>query len=78
MAASRAAETTTERGEVMRRGVYQSLVWRWGQQIDAGTLGTKRPGPPPTGKDKSKIRVREPKRSWSGPRTGTAPWRSWW
>ena len=42
-----------------REGVYQSLVWRWGQQIDAGTLGTKRPGPKATGTDKAKIRVRE-------------------
>ena len=60
VAAYRAADTPTGRGEVMRReGVYQSLVWRWGQQIDAGTLGTKRPGPKATGKDKAKIRVRE-------------------
>jgi transposase-like protein len=31
------------RGEVLRReGIYQSAVFRWGQQIDAGTLGGPR------------------------------------
>lgn len=60
VAAYRAAGTPTERGEVMRReGVYQSLVWRWGQQIDDGTLGTRGSGPKATGKDKAKVRVRE-------------------
>lgn len=47
-------------GQVLRReGIYQSLVWKWGQQIDDGTLGTRRRGPAPTGKDLAKIRVRE-------------------
>ena len=33
-------------GEVPRReGIYQSLVWNWGNQIDDGTLGQPRPGP---------------------------------
>ena len=60
VAAYRAATTRTERGEVMRReGVYQSLVWRWGKQIDDGTLGKRTPGPPATGKDQAKVRVRE-------------------
>ena len=54
------AASRTERGEVLRRnGVYQQAVWRWGRQIDAGTLGTTRPGPPATGKDPAKVRVRE-------------------
>ena len=47
-------------GEVLRReGIYQSLVWNWGNQIDDGTLGRRRPGPAPTGKDPAKVRVRE-------------------
>ena len=47
-------------GEVLRReGIYQSLVWNWGNQIDDGTLGQRRPGPAPTGKDPAKVRVRE-------------------
>lgn len=50
VAAYRAASSPTERGEVMRReGVYQSLMFKWGQQIDDGTIGTKRRGPAPTG-----------------------------
>jgi len=47
-------------GEVLRReGIYHSLVWNWGKQIDDGTLGQKRRGPAPTGKDQAKVRVRE-------------------
>lgn len=47
-------------GEVLRRErIYQSHVMKWGQQIDAATLGTFRRGPAPTGKDQAKIRVRE-------------------
>ena len=47
-------------GAVLRRErVYQSLVFKWGRQIDDGTLGTRRRGPAPTGKDPAKIRVRE-------------------
>ena len=47
-------------GVVLRReGIYQSLVFKWGQQIDDGTLGTLRRGPTPTGKDPVKTRVRE-------------------
>jgi len=47
-------------GEVLRReGIYQSLVWNWGRQIDDGTLGQRRRGPAPTGKDPAKVRVRE-------------------
>lgn len=55
-----AIEAGTGGGEVLRReGIYQSLVWNWGKQIDAGTLGQRRPGPVPTGKDPAKVRVRE-------------------
>jgi transposase len=47
-------------GVVLRReGIYQSLVFKWGRQIDDGTLGTRRRGPVPSGKDPAKIRVRE-------------------
>ena len=47
-------------GVVLRReGIYQSLVFKWGLQIDDGTLGTRRRGPAPTGKDPAKTRVRE-------------------
>ena len=42
-----------------REGVYQLWMGGWGQLSDAGTVGTKRPGPKATGKDKAKIRVRE-------------------
>ena len=60
VATYRCVGTPTERGEVMRReGVYQSLVWRWSQQIDAGTLSTKRPGPNATSKDQAKTRLRQ-------------------
>jgi len=56
----RAAVEAGRGGEVLRReGIYQSLVWNWGRQIDDGTLGTRRRGPAPTGKDPAKIRVRE-------------------
>jgi len=55
----RAASNSTERGGVLRREqIYQSHVSKWGRQIDDGTLGTKRPGPPATGKDPAKVRVR--------------------
>lgn len=47
-------------GEVLRReGIFQSLVWNWGNQIDDGTLGTRKRGPVATGKDLAKVRVRE-------------------
>lgn len=56
----RAAVVEGRGGEVLRReGIYQSLVWNWGRQIDDGTLGTRRPGPPATGRDPAKVRVRE-------------------
>ena len=48
------------KGEVLRReGIFQSNVWNWGNQIDDGTLGTRRRGPAPTGKDPVLVRVRE-------------------
>jgi transposase-like protein len=54
------AAPVSQKGEVLRReGVFQSNVWNWGNQIDDGTLGTKRRGPAPTGKDPAKVRVRE-------------------
>jgi len=47
-------------GAVLRReGIYQSLVWHWGKQVDDDTLGKRRPGPAVTGKDPAKVRVRE-------------------
>jgi transposase len=47
-------------GLVLRReGIYQSLVFKWGLQIDDGTLGSRRRGPAPTGRDLSKTRIRE-------------------
>jgi transposase len=54
------AAAASQKGEVLRReGIFQSNVWNWGNQIDDGTLGTKRRGPAPTGKDPAKARVRE-------------------
>jgi transposase-like protein len=54
------AAPVSQKGEVLRReGVFQSNVWNWGNQIDDGTLGTKRRGPAPTGKDPAIARVRE-------------------
>lgn len=54
------AAPLNEKGEVLRReGIFQSNVWNWGNQIDDGTLGTRRRGPAPTGKDPAKVRVRE-------------------
>lgn len=54
------AAPLSHKGEVLRReGIFQSNVWNWGNQIDDGTLGTKRRGPAPTGKDPAKVRVRE-------------------
>lgn len=54
------AAPPNEKGEVLRReGIFQSNVWNWGNQIDDGTLGTRRRGPAPTGKDQSKVRVGE-------------------
>ncbi len=51
---------TPRRGAVLRRdGVYQSHVWKRGEQIDDGTLGTRRNGPAPTGRDAAEVRVRE-------------------
>lgn len=45
-------------GDVLRReGVYQSVVHRWGVQIDNGTLGTRQRGR--AGTDQAKVRVRE-------------------
>lgn len=56
----RAAVADGNGGEVLRReGIYHSLVWNWGNQIDDGTLGQRRRGPAPTGKDPAKTRVRE-------------------
>ena len=56
----RAAVDSIGRGEVLRReGIYQSHVWKWGKQIDDGTLGVKKRGPYPTGKDQAKVRVRQ-------------------
>ena len=56
----RAAVDCGNGGEVLRReGIYHSLVWHWGKQIDDGTLGKRRRGPAPTGKDAAKVRVRE-------------------
>jgi transposase len=47
-------------GAVLRReGIYQSLVWHWGNQIDDDTLGKRRRGPAPSGKDPAKVRVKE-------------------
>ena len=47
-------------GAVLRREkIFQSLVHRWGRQIDDGTLGTRSRGPVPTGRDPAKVRVRE-------------------
>ena len=59
--AYRAAVASGEGGGVVlrREGIYQSLVFKWGRQIDDGTLGTRRRGPAATGKDPAKIRVRE-------------------
>jgi transposase len=61
VAAYRAAIVSGEGGGVVlrREGIYQSLVFKWGQQIDDGTLGTRRRGPMASGKDPAKIRVRE-------------------
>jgi len=60
VAAYRAAGSQTERGEVLRRfGTYQQAVWRWGKQIDEGTLGRSQRGRPATGRDRAKVRVRE-------------------
>ena len=60
VAAYRAAGSQTERGEVLRRfGTYQQAVWRWGKQIDEGTLGKSRKGRPASGRDLGKVRVRE-------------------
>jgi len=43
-----AAETQTEKGEVLRRwGTYQQNISRWKSEIDRGTLGSKRKGPAP-------------------------------
>ena len=43
-----AAQTQTEKGEVLRRwGTYQQNVSRWKSQINKGTLGTKTKGPTP-------------------------------
>lgn len=54
------AAPLNEKGEVLRReGVFQSNVWNWGNQIDDDTLGKRRRGPAPTGKDMAKVRVRE-------------------
>lgn len=54
------AAPQNEKGEVLRReGIFQSNVWNWGNQIDDGTLGTRRRGPAPTGKDLAKVRVGE-------------------
>lgn len=53
------ADGTGGGGVLRREGVYQSLVWNWGKQIDDGTLGRRRRGPTPTGKDPVKVRVRE-------------------
>lgn len=40
----------------MRRwGTYQQNVSRWGREIEAGTLGTKKKGPDP--KDQAKLRL---------------------
>lgn len=56
----RDALDSTGRGEVLRReGIYQSHVWKWGRQIDDGTLGARKRGPESTGKDPAKVRVRE-------------------
>lgn len=57
----RAAVASGEGGGVVlrREKIYQSLVHRWGGQIDDGTLGTRRRGPAPTGRDPAKVRVRE-------------------
>jgi len=47
-------------GAVLRREkIFQSLVHRWGRQIDDGTLGTRSRGPVATGRDPAKVRVRE-------------------
>ena len=54
----RAATTTLGRGEVLRKaGIYQSLVSKWGKQIDDGTVGTLRRGPAPA--DSATARARE-------------------
>lgn len=54
------AAPLNEKGVVLRReGIFQSNVWNWGNQVDDGTLGTRRRGPAPTGKDPARIRVRE-------------------
>ena len=51
-----AAVDQTGRGAVLRRwGTYQQNVSRWGREIEAGTLGTKRKGPDP--KDQAKLRL---------------------
>ena len=61
MAAFRAAIVSGEGGGVVlrRENVYQSLVFKWGRQIDDGSLGTRRRGPTLAGKDPGKVRVRE-------------------
>lgn len=60
VAAYRAAESQTERGEVLRRfGTYQQAVWRWGKQVDDDSLGKSKKGRPATGRDLAKVRVRE-------------------
>ena len=61
VAAYRAAVASGDGGGVVLRleGIYQSLVFKWGRQIDDGTLGTRRRGPTASGKDPAKIRVRE-------------------
>ena len=54
------AAPLNEKGGVLRReGIFQSNVWNWGNQIDDGTLGTRRRGPVAAGKDPAKVRVRE-------------------
>lgn len=50
------------RGAVLRReGIYQSAVFRWGRQIDDGTLGAPRAaGSSPSGSDQARrIRLLE-------------------
>ena len=52
-----AAEDQTERGKVLRRwGTYQQNVSRWGREIEADTLGKRKPKTVDPG-EQAKLRV---------------------
>jgi transposase-like protein len=75
VAAYRAAIVSGEGGGVVlrREGIYQSLVFKWGQQIDDGTLVARR----------RLVRIRprsgsaSSKNSCSVPAARSTRWKSW-